>query len=187
MATGPEEFEYKGYKIRFSENEDKWVSYDAGIDNEKLSKLKQSIDRLSIKARKAASTNALMLEHGDGEFTEVDIVEYLGPKIERPRIKGSHHERAPRQVVNHQVATIGQAKHREKPGRILSDFDKLIPNTQDNIDRLAAIRVKGDEMRALQAEIRDMTKAIPRLTLDTIEPLVKISGLDPTGGITGES
>jgi hypothetical protein len=184
MAGGPEEFEYKGYMIRFSENEDKWVSYDAGFDNEKLSKLKQSIDRLSIKVRKASSTNALLLENTDGVASEVDIVEYQGPKIERPYRR---HERGPRQVTDHKVAVIGQRNRDERPTRILAEFCKLVPNTQDTIDRLAAIRVKSEEVRQLHVEIRTMTAEIPRIKLDSIKPLIKISGIDPTGGITGES
>ena len=58
------ETEHKGYKITYSDNEDVWRCWELNVEHEKLSKLKQRIDRLSLEARKEAAFDARYIGPG---------------------------------------------------------------------------------------------------------------------------
>ena len=70
------ETEHKGYRISYSDNEDVWRCWELNIEHEKLSKLKQRIDRLSLEARKEAAFDALRIQY-NGRAELVRVVQVL--------------------------------------------------------------------------------------------------------------
>jgi hypothetical protein len=173
--------EYRGHEIRYDQNADEWTSYDlAGKtkSSPSLSKIKAAIDAMYLAERKANATACLEVRnHTSLKVVDATLVEYLGPTIER-----SLHSQM-RRISDHKVASVARREGSSKPSRCempLSCFAPLSPETD-----AALVRVREAEtvLRRAQKAYKDAVAAIPRVTLDDIADLVRLSGIDPTGGI----
>lgn len=173
------ETEYRGYNIRFSENEDEWRCYDAGdgIKHPKLSGVKAKIDSLLLAERKIGATMCFEIDKYRGcvSLTESTVIEYLGPKLER-------RNNIPF-IAAQKVAVVSRRRGNTKSARREDTLDGLAPDSDETRAAWAEAQRLHVILAAAQKTYDAAVKAIPRLTLADIQPLVKISGLDPTGGI----
>jgi len=185
------ETEHRGYKIRYGENSDEWYSSDAG-DNmtaPTLSALKTKIDRMIAKQKKNTAIDAMVLDVSlsvisNEKTTAINakLTAYVGPELaKRGGISSGQ------QVTGHKVETIYVAtrwgKADERPARrviSLSNCCPIGPATDAAIEEANRL---GEIAKQAVQQHRKAIDAIPRLTLDQIEALVKISGIDPTGGL----
>lgn len=182
------ETSHRGYTIRYSENEDKWRSYDAGdgMEAETLSKLKEKIDRMIAKQKKVTAINFFVLENdvggGKNGLTEAKMTAYLGPKIGNVSYSSLKKE-----VKGHSVEVIYVArkygKRDEKAARRSIDLSDCCPDTAEAHAALAEANRLGALAKRAAEDHRKAIDAIPRMTLADIEALVKLSGIDPTGAI----
>lgn len=182
---------HRGYTIRYSENEDKWRSYDAGdgMEAETLSKLKEKIDRMIARQKKETAISFLVIMDDVSErqtvLTEAKMTAYLGPKVGNVNYSSSQKEVKGHSVEAVYVARSFGSKPDEKAARRSLDLSKCCPDTPeveaalDEANRLGRIASEANMAH------RKAVAAIPRMTLDDIESLVKLSGIDPTGGIGG--
>lgn len=173
------ETEYKGYKITYSENGDEFVCYDAGhgMSAPTLSKIKEKIDRIALSIRKAEKVSCYELGR-DAEITESDVIEYLGPKVERPWSG----ERKP-YIAQQKIAVIARRRGSEKASRREANLSDLMPDTPEAHAALAKAQAAYKAWQDAQKEFQAAHGAIPRLNIEDVAALVKVSGLDPTGGL----
>ena len=179
---------HRGYTIRYSENQDKWWSYDAGDDMEAetLTKLKEKIDRMIAKAKKATAVHFLILNIDilgrKTLMTEAKMTWYLGPKIGNKTGYFSEKE-----VKGHNVEAVYVSSHwgrpDEKVARRSASLDTCCPDTPEVHAALAEANRLGQLARQADEDYRKAVAAIPRMTLEDIDHLVKLSGVDPTGGL----
>ena len=177
------ETEYRGYRITYSENGDEWACYDIasgrGATALTLSKMKARIDKYLLGVREDASVACLELQsYGRTEPIEVTIIEYLGPKIE-----GGGYSGKPYHVASQQVATMGARHGKERQSRRETDLSKCVPLGPETDAALAEARRLGEIMLDAENAYKAAVAAIPRVTIDQIDELIKVSGLDPTGGL----
>lgn len=177
------EVEYRGYTIRYSENGDEWVCYDIASGKAAaaptLSKMKGKIDKYMLGIRKESAVTCLEIHsYGNLKFHEANVIEYLGPRLD-----GGAWTSRERHVSEQQVAVMA-ARDKERPSRQeigLARLAPIGPETDAAIAEAQRLLVIADDANKAYAEA---VKGIPRLTLADIEELVKISGLDPTGGLS---
>jgi hypothetical protein len=179
---------HRGYTIRYSENQDKWWSHDAGdgMEAETLTKLKEKIDRMIAKAKKATAVHFLVLDSdmsGRKTFmTEAKMTGYLGPKIGNKTGYSSEKE-----VKGHNVEAVYVSSRwgrpDEKAARRSASLDACCPDTPEVHAALAEANRLGRLARQAGEDYRKAVAAIPRMTLADIDQLVKLSGIDPTGGL----
>ena len=180
---------HRGYTIRYSENEDKWRSYDAGdgMEAETLSKMKDKIDRMIAKSKKVTAIDFLVIENEHSNYktalTEAKMTGYLGAKIASVNAHSSLHK----EVKGHNVEAIYVSakwgKRDERAERRSVCLSECCPDTQEVRAALAEANHLGLIARQAQELHRKAVAAIPRLKLADIEQLVKLSGIDPTGGL----
>ena len=180
------ETEYRGYLIRYSENGDEWTCYDMGsgaaASAPTLSKMKAKIDKYLLGIRKEAAVECLELETYSGlRITDAVIIEYLGPKVE-----GGGWNRKPAHVSSHKVAAMAQRTGRERTSRRETDLRDFIPNTPAANEAIDLARRLGNAAKDAERAYKEAVAAIPRLTIDDIAELVRVSGLDPSGGLALE-
>lgn len=175
--------EYRGYTIRYSENLDAWDS-DA-FDNSKysaptLSKAKEKIDTLLREVRKKAALECFEIEGGyqrPYQIRDATVIEYEGPKID-----GSSWSGKPRYVADHTVGVVA-ARGGKRPARQNTHLSSLIYGTVEDQLKLDEANRLLDQAKALEAKAKELIAAIPRVRLEDIQELVRISGIDPTGGL----
>ena len=177
------ETEYRGYLIRYSENGDEWTCYDiasgAGASASTLSKMKAKIDKYLLSVRKDAAVECLELEtYSSLRITESAVTEYLGPKVE-----GGGWNRGPVHVSSHKVAAMAQRTGKDRPSRREASLRDFIPLSQEAQDAIALAKRLEKVAKDAERAYKEAVAAIPRLTLEDIAELVRISGIDPTGGI----
>lgn len=151
------ETEYKGHKIRWSDNEDQWVvsGWDK-MQGPSLAKLKQRIDKELLEVRKAGAVRCLrvMTSLGSSTLEDATVVEYLGG--------------------NQVAAMLPVAFDRTgKLSRQHVNLSYLAHDTwevRDAVERASALKRKAEE---LSRQADSIIKAIPRLTVADIPALVK--------------
>lgn len=180
---------HRGYTIRYSENGDKWCSYDAGdgMEADTLSKMKEKIDRMITKAKKETAVDFLVIEDDPSAhkttLTEAKMTGYLGPRLGR----ADGYSSLRKKVEGHRVEAVYVAKRwgmrGEKAARRGIDLQECCPDTPEVHAALEEANRLGLLARQAEAAHRKAVAAIPRLTLADIDHLVKLSGIDPTGGL----
>lgn len=175
------ETEYRGYKIIYSENGDEWRSFEAGdgMAAPTLSKLKEKIDRLALSERKAASFRCLEFSEYQGfKVIETNIIEYLGPVMD-----GGGWSHKPRYIARQKVASVSVRRGKDRATRRETDLSVFLhdtPEVRAALGELERLHRAAEEARRAYDEARE---AIPRVTVADIDALVKLSGIDPTGGL----
>lgn len=166
--------EYRGYTIRFGENDEKWSCWDIEFSHEKLSKVKERIDRMHLQLRKASSVDCLVMDGGDdwhpAKFHEGKIVDYVG--VVRSQRPGTFERVYTGPVVDHKVAVVS-AKTGDKASRrtqVLSDA-----YAPEAIEMMPAILEQQLIMRNARNEIQRIRAAMPRVQFDQLADLVRAS------------
>lgn len=163
--------EYRGYTIRFSENEEVWRCADIRFDHAKLNKVKERIDDLHRKLRKASALPCLIVSNrwSSVEAREGTIIEYIGPKTTRSWSDGE-------KVVGHQVAVMSTREINERPGREIMQIEELVPADDPAAwAKIEEARAIAAQIKALEEDLNAAVKAIPRLSIEAIPNLIKAS------------
>ena len=167
---------YRGFEIKWNGNREEWYCYDIdGKDGSspKPSKIKAAIDKMYLSRRKASSVAVLEIAYGGGftRGTLIDamVTEYVGPIVERDYSTPNG-----RKIVGHKVAVVAERKDNRKASRRELRLDTLASDTPE-------VRAAYDEYIRLFEESRRVAKlaeaaqkAIPRLRLEDINPLVEL-------------
>lgn len=182
------ETEYRGYTIRYSENADEFQVLDVQGPKGRaptLSKMKEKIDALYRQEREAAALDCYELQKGSSSpetvLLEARLTEYEGPLVQRP---WAHHQKA--YISEQKVASISRRGGSSKAARRTAKLENMAPigpETDAAVDEY--LRLRGIENEA-KAAADAAFAAIPRVTLEDISELVRISGIDPTGGLKTE-
>lgn len=166
--------EYRGYTIRYSENEDEWSCYDVGASHAKLSRVKAKIDEMHRKLRKANAFHCLSVSsYGGANACEATIVEYIGPIREKAH---SYQRVGDGEIIDHEVAFMsahfGGSK---KKSRQKGSLSKLVLNTPENMRRIDEANRLSDEAKALERQSQEIIKSLDRPHIDHIAELVTAS------------
>lgn len=181
------ETEHRGYRIRYSENGDEWTCFDIGNGKgavaPTLSAMKAKVDKYLLGIRKEAAVPCLAVEtYGRLKITEATITEYVGPKVERPSSYSGEGRRGP-YISSQRIAAMALRSGNDRVSRqeqALENFAPIGPATDAAIaEAMRCQKIKDEAEAAFKAAVA----AIPRLTLNDISELVRVSGIDPTGGI----
>lgn len=168
------ETEYRGYKISFSENAENWSCFDIEYSHEKLSKVKERIDRLHLQLRKASSVDCLVMEnshHDTGTaFHEGKIVDYLG--VVRSQRPGTFERVNTGPVVDHKVAVVS-ARRGDKASRRTQNLSEAF--APEAAEMLPAILEQQAIIKRARDEIQRIRKAMPRIQFDQLADLVRAS------------
>lgn len=179
------EVEHRGYKIHYAENGDVWRCWDLNgkdAENAALSKVKQAIDRVLLKERKENAVTCYEISSGSSfSAIEAQIIEYIGPKIERPYRRDM--SRIPKQVTGHTVKAVAKRRMNDRASAQNGELRGYAPMTPEVEEAIARAEYAKGELNAARKRYEDVLNAIPRMTLADIADLVRISGIDPTGGI----
>lgn len=170
MAT-----EYRGYTIRFGENDEKWSCYDIEYSHEKLSNVKERIDRLHLQLRKASSVDCLVMsdifsDYQNATMLDGKIVDYIG--VIRSQRPGTFEREHTGPVVDHKVAVVS-ARGGDKPSRRTQNLSDAF--SPEAADMLPLILRQQAIIREARAEISRIRAALPRIQFDQLADLVKAS------------
>ena len=175
--------EHRGYKIRYSDNDDNWWCPELGsgkaASSESLRKIKERIDKVLLNERKASALSCFVFkDYQSPNVVEADLIEYLGPNFD-----GGGYSHKPRHVSDQKIAITSLRGGKDRISRRETTLSSLIPDTPEAHAALAEAKrlflIADEAKKVADAAL----KAVPRVTIDMIERLVKISGLDPTGGL----
>ena len=166
--------EYRGYEIRFSENMETWECYAIEFSHEKLSKVKERIDRLHLQLRKSSSVDCLVMEGGydrqPAKFHDGKIVDYIG--VVRATRPNSFERVATGHVIDHSVAVVS-GKSGEKASRRKQRLSEAF--APEAADMLPAIIKQQEIIRQAESEIKRIKAAMPRIQFSDLDALVKAS------------
>lgn len=160
---------YRGHTIRWSDNSDEWTCYDLSDkvrSSPKLSRIKAAIDRLYLAERKANATPCYELSQ-HGKRIESTVVEYLGARTKTSWTGNTT-------TTTHKVAVVAKREGSERPSRREAELTSLAPATPE-VERAYSeyLALKAEAQAAADKADRAF-KAIPRLSLDDIEALVRL-------------
>jgi len=154
--------EHRGYLIRFSENEDKWRSYDLDLEDTSLAKLKDMIDSFLLKLRKEAACNVLYIS-GTNVFEARAIdARPLGYRTLNAT-PGWDHE-------------IGVMMKRGSDSRAGKSFQKagsLALPTDEVYAAIDAAKVLSEAAKAAERKAKAAWDAIPRIKHEDVADLIR--------------
>ena len=166
--------EYRGYSIRYSENEDVWTCYDVGASHEKLSRVKAKIDEMHRKLRKANAFHCLdVSSYGGVSADDATIVEYIGPI----RAKTNSFQRVgDGEIIDHEVAFMS-ARHGSngRKSRQKGSLSKLVLNSPENLRRIDEAKRLYEEARKIEKQSQEIMQTLDRPSVDQIAELVTAS------------
>lgn len=166
--------EYRGYTIRYGENDEKWWCSDIEFSHERLSKVRERIDRLHLQLRKASSVDCLVMEnshHDSGTaFHEGKIVDYIG--VIRSQRPGTFERVYTGPVVDHKVAVVSAKRGDRASRRAQNLSDAYAPEAAE---MLPAILEQQAIIKRARDEITRIRKSMPRIQFDQLSDLVKAS------------
>lgn len=172
------ETEYRGYTIRYSENEDRWNCYE--VDKKgavTLSDMKKRIDAMHLKMRKEASVPCFEIKRREGKDTwDVGLIEAKLIDYVKPRYEGGSWTGKPQYIADHRVATVAKRPGSTRAARQEVYLSTLVPDTDEVHSAIFKANKLGHEAHLAATAFRDAVEAIPRLTLDDIQNLVEASG-----------
>lgn len=167
--------EYRGYTIRWSDNQDCWVCFDAGrgVEHVSLAKVKEAIDRLNLKQRKESAFACFELSdrHNSVSKTEASIIEYMGAKIERPAWHES--DRTPK-IVGHKVAATAIRDGHTRITRRETELKNFMPDTPEAHVAFRRAELAAELVREASALFKLALSQIPSVSVEQIAPLVKL-------------
>lgn len=177
------ETEYRGYRIAYSENGDEWTCYEIGRGKgataPTLSKMKAKVDDYLRSLRKQVSITCLELHtHFSLKAIDAVVVEYIGPTID-----GGAWTSKARHVSGHKVAAMAMRDGATRVSRQEYHLTTFAPISDETYAAIAEAKRKEEILKAADRDFKAAVAAIPRLTLADIDQLVKLSGIDPTGGL----
>lgn len=170
------ETSHRGYKITYSENMDEWSCYEAGdgFSAPTLTKLKEKIDRMLLSERRAAAIHCLEINGILPTFVEATLIEYIGPRIER-----DYYGSKPARLTGHTVAATANRSGSSKASRREMLLSSFAPDTREVHAAICEASVAYQQKVAAEKAYKTAYDAIPRMSVEQIADLVRISGIDP--------
>ncbi|UUV43026.1 hypothetical protein RCAQUAPHINA_56 [Rhodobacter phage RcAquaphina] len=166
------ETEYRGHRIIYSENGEDWYCPDIEKSNAPtLSKVKAKIDRMYLDMRKRAAFSGFEIGSYQGpKFTPTVIVDYIEEKVERswndPKVIRSR---------KHVVAAVAQRGYKEKAARRHCDLQEIAPDTPETHAAFQVAEARWADLEQARKAYENAVAAIPRVTIEDIADLVKVS------------
>lgn len=166
---------YRGYTIRFSENEDKWNCYEAKVSHASLAKVKAKIDKLHLAMRKAAAFDCLAIPgygtDDPAKITEARVIDY---RLKRERNRGLWAKPdGPEFFDTHTVAIMSVRGLNSTAGRSWIEIEKLAPIGPETEAALEVVRARYAEAQAAEKALREAWAAVPRLTFEDVKALAE--------------
>lgn len=164
--------EYRGHVISYSENSDEWWCSDIGYSNVSMAKVKARIDAVYLKLRKESAVPCYEIgSYGSGRdlLTEATVIEYLKEIWE-----GGGWDSKPRRLTNHKVAVVAQREGSTRASRRETELSRLAKATPETLAAADVARERYAEYLAAQKAYEAAVAAIPRLTIEDVEALVRV-------------
>jgi hypothetical protein len=166
--------EYRGYSLRYDENQDTWTCYDCKVDALTLGKLKKKIDKLHLEARKAAAVECVQVSASLYNVprnkpvtpSTALLVEYKGEKHSRS------HRTGERSSDGHDVSYMQHRERNERPSRMTAKLHTFAFLTPEVTEQYAAITKLRDDQIEIERQIAQAFALIPRLKIEDISGLV---------------
>jgi hypothetical protein len=174
---------YRGHTIRYNENSDEWYCGDVEgkYSRAKLTNIKAAIDKMYLDRRKRAAVKCIEVSHGGmrlfGRALDAMVVEYVGEVLTYDSKTGG------KKFDHHKVAVSAQRTGGTMT-RATKSLDELAEDTPEVRAALEAYSKVYEEADALHRKAWEMYKAIPRLTIDKIAPLVELKKIMDDEGST---
>lgn len=165
------EINYRGYKLYWSDNRDMWCCHEAGdgIESQSLLKLKEKIDVLNRRDRKAAATPCYELNEHSAKIIEAEVIQYLKPRIHRSYYKADEEPE-----IEHRVAVVARRRGNERASRREMAMKALMPETPEALAAFKLFERCKQIEKAAQEISMIAWKAIPRLQPADIQKLVDL-------------
>jgi hypothetical protein len=163
---------HRGYKIQYGENNDEWWCHELDITSKSLQRVKRRIDQIQLKERKESAVECFELtsSHTAGGRTKLSyakVIEYGGAKKPYGYKEGD--------PLQQEVYALTRNRDSDRMRRSKFNMDNMIRKESGVMDTLGCIHILEAQRYDLDQEIKALVKSLPRLTLDDIEPLVRIS------------
>lgn len=155
---------FRGYKVHYSENRDNWACHDLDVEAATLSKLKEKINAVLLKSRKASSIELLYLEstHSGGEAILCKAIDHKSKKDSR-RIDGDL-----KVFDRHSIGVMLTRRGNERASKQWVAIGDLYLDTPEN---LQAIQIYQNALRAAKRAREEADRARKRIDCVTIEDL----------------
>lgn len=165
--------DHRGYVIRFNENADEWSCHDAGYySSPSLAKVRARIDKMLLDTRKKAAVDCFELSggayRGSVDKIPAKIIEFVKTKPDKDY-------RGNPLPPKHIVASVAQRSMSEKASRKEVELSELMPDTPEAHAAFARLEEACKRLREAQNATNEAFKAVPRMTIDMIEELVRIA------------
>lgn len=160
MSGAPETI-YKGFKVRYSENEDEWNAYELNVSDPRLGKLKAKIDKILREARKSAAIPAVLISGIHHEPRDVNVVEIKEIKI---RSRGWS---MPEPVEHISVWYM-------ENGRSCTGIDRLWLPSPELDHYMEVRRASLDTIKRAQKDAEDALAKAPRLDKAALAELIRL-------------
>lgn len=168
--------EHRGYVIRFNENADEWACHDAGYySSPSLAKVRARIDKIALDTRKKAAVDCFEISGGSWRSTAEKVPAKI---IEFIKTKADKDYRGNPLPPKHIVASVAQRSMSERASRKEVYLAELMPDTPEAHAAFARFDDACKRLREAQKAADEALKAVPRMTIDMIDELVRIAS-DP--------
>lgn len=164
--------EYRGHTISYSENSDEWWCSDINYSNISMAKVKAKIDAMYLKLRKESAVPCYEINSHGGRselLTESTVIEYI-----KGIYRGDTWTGKPVTLVNHMVAVVAQRQGSTRAARREIELSRLAPATPETRAAADLVRQRHDEYLAAMKAYEAAVEAIPRLTIEDVDALVRV-------------
>lgn len=163
--------EYRGYTIRYSENNDTWDCYDCKVSAETLTKAKAAIDALHLKVRKAAAVPCyeIQKEMFSVALLDATVIDYLGPA------KTSDWVSSKKIVTGQRVASVCKRRGSARASRADCHLSSLVKPGPEVEAIVAELAVLGEAKKAASQAFEDAVNRLPKLQIEDIKDLIEAS------------
>jgi hypothetical protein len=155
------ETEFRGYRIRYSENEDVWRCHSLDMDGANLTQLKNKIGRYLAKIAKTAETvPAIVANYGD-QFEYVEIVSVANTL---------NYNKQPQLWTTKERQESYRGGTRTVKDRAKYDAASVILDTPENRVLVEAAEVLIRQAAAAKKKATEAVRLIPRVDVSTLRP-----------------
>jgi hypothetical protein len=158
MAKVELELEYRGYILRFSENQEVWNCYALNVNGEKISTVKAKIDKIIAASRKLAEPLPMIYIDHHNRISPVRVI-----SLAQPRGKDT----TPQQAwclypgtERYFDYTKGAYAYRDVEERGKRDLSTLFLDTPENRKAIAEIERLNSEINQAHEKIKEARKGM---------------------------
>lgn len=164
---------YRGHEIKWSENMEEWTCYDLSgkvRSADKPSKIKSAIDKMYLDRRKSMAISVLEIAHGGhsrAEMIDAKVTEYL-------RCQKDSSWSSKKNPDRHFVAVSALRGGNDRMSRVEKEITELAMDTPEVRAAYAAYSEAYAKSQEWLKEANKLREAIPRLTVEAIQPMIDL-------------